>query len=144
MTMTTKQKQFIRRKLIPFILRERGRGYVQTDFIVHGEPGETYCSDDYALVQYPSCGTVACIAGSIAVLRRKGHKMSMEQAARILGLSGQRSNRLFSPYVSDDWPEPYASRFAARRTPLGRAKVAAALLLEVAHTSGAVLDVHED
>jgi hypothetical protein len=138
--MTAKQKAFILDKLIPFILREQGRGFVIDVWRDNVTPG---CLLPWAEPprKAPSCGTIGCIGGSIEVLL--GHTepdpISTLQIEKATGLSPQQQDILFFRWDSL-WPNPFAQKLGGAKTPLAQAKVVVALLKEVVRTEGRILD----
>jgi hypothetical protein len=133
------QKRFILRKLIPFILREQGRGFAMSTWAdKHLAKGSRFEFDEVERLT-PVCGTVACIGGSVDVL--KGYKTrTWRRAAKALGLSDLQANTLFFRWdVGDGWPERFRHAYAKAKQPLTKAKVACALLREVVRTNGACL-----
>ena len=133
--MTSKQKKFILKKLIPFILRERGRGFIMEGW---REPFDADAEYDGIPRKAPSCGTAYCIGGSIELLKRKKDHIGFNAAGFLIGLNEEQSNRLFSEDIL--WPHKYSAKWYAATTPLAKAKAAVALLREVVKTDGKVLD----
>jgi hypothetical protein len=143
--MNAKQKNFITKKLIPFILREQGRGfgmtYWNTEEDCETEAGDIFSIDGLSR-KVPVCGTVCCIGGSIE------HLMGRRAiASKILGLTRNQVQGLFYNWEEEfpndglfGWPEKFAKQFEARKSPLGKAKVAVALLKEVVRTNGKCLN----
>ena len=137
--MNQKHKDFITKKLIPFILREQGRGFAMDSWIEEDlEPGGKFNFDDIDR-NVPRCGTVACIGGSAQFLA-KG-----KDANKVLGLTYEQADTLFYGWEADDestigWPEKYVARYAKAKTTLSKAKVAVALLKEVVKTEGKILE----
>jgi hypothetical protein len=133
--MNKSHKKFILKKLIPFIMRDQGRGFDMEIWIDTVE-------FDGATRKVPVCGTVACIGGSIQVL--KPNSLS----ERVLGLTGEQCYDLFHNWDYFDprrsnrggWPNSFARRFKKAKTTLGKAKVACDLLREVVKTEGKCLD----
>ncbi len=141
--MTEEQKRFILKKLIPFILREDGRGFVM-DIWGDTPIGATIVGDGIRRA-VPSCGTVACIGGSIAVLAKLPLVGGASLCAAHIGLTYRQGMALFfgleklqtRPHMP--WPLTFRKRYAQARTPLAKAQVAGALLKEVARTGGKCL-----
>lgn len=141
------QKQFILKNLIPFILRESGRGFgmsIWNSRETYGtRPGHTFSADD-ARREVPACGTICCIGGSVAFLKHT----YLDCEYKALGLSPEQAHGLF--YNWDDagmrgrgfcsWPTKFVRLFEKRKSPLGKAKVAVALLKEVVRTNGKCLN----
>jgi hypothetical protein len=146
--MDTKAKNFIRRKLIPFILREHGTGFAMGTWVDKLPVGELTQYDGVDR-RIPICGTAACIGGSACVVGKAKNIDDTTFAKNALGLTSEQANGLFFEWnVCDNpngdcgmhhWPAKFAKAFEARKTPLGKAKVAAALLEEVVRTNGACL-----
>jgi len=146
-----KQKKFITEKLIPFILRAEGNGFAmdtwKQDFTKQVQNDVENGDDfyfDHVNHKFPVCGTVACIGGSIQCL---AGVRGMSNMADMLGLTINQTN---TPFYSWDtgrdvhgWPMKFQRQFEARKTPLGKAKVAVALLREVVKTSGECLNPAE-
>jgi hypothetical protein len=141
--MTSKQKNFITQKLIPFILRDKGRGFEMESWslldlhlqvkYLHPNLGK--------YIPTPVCGTACCIGGSIDFLngnREPETCGNFRTVGRKIGLNSRQSQRLFSEDI--EWPEPFAFRYQKAKTPLGQAKVAVALLRLVVKTEGKCLD----
>lgn len=160
--MNAKQKKFILDKLIPFIMREQGRGFEMSDWRFERRDGAYregtklgfYESGDLKKdVEWPKCNTVACIGGSAELLLKTGREID---TAKKLGLSEGEFNGLCYCWekrqISDldsttskkwgAWPEKYMARWAAAKTKLAKAKVACDLLREVVKTEGKCL--HRD
>jgi len=152
--MTKEQKHFIVKKLIPFIMREQGRGFAMSRWWFEREPG-SQCTGDGIRRRVPNCGTVCCIGGSVQVLRgEEGHFFSPTLYVReALGLSEDEtvglcynwaeSEGAFNSEVPFAWPMKFRSAFARAKTPLGKAKVACRLLKEVVRTEGKCLRLYE-
>lgn len=134
--MTSKQKQFILKKLIPFVLREQGRGFCM-EVWRKSFNSRSLISFDGIDRRIPSCGSVCCIGGSIEVLKRK-KELGFEETGKLIGLNFSQSFKLFTERI--EWPEKYETQWNAAKTALAKAKVAAALLREVVRTDGMVLD----
>lgn len=133
--MNKKHADFIRKELIPFILRERGRGFAMDVWRgrVSGRP-----TFDGVRRSAPSCGTIACIGGSVEILK------PFHPPRESLGLDGRHSWGLFHEEQSMrerfGWPPSFARRYKRARTARGKAQVAAELLELVAQSRGRVLD----
>lgn len=131
--MTKEQKDNITKKLIPFILREQGRGFAMGTTLVENVPGLSVICDGIRR-EVPRCdGTVACIGGSLKVLFGSGsfgHSMT-EYGISLLGLSEGESHSLFYGWKTS-WPSPFRQQYARAKTPLGKARVAARLLKKIA------------
>lgn len=138
--MNAKQKKFILTKLIPFIMRENGRGFEMETWKFRILDGETkyFHSNTNKTISAPKCGTVCCIGGSIQILKRLDSDMGFNSAGELIGLSSSQSHKLFSASIV--WPEPFASRYKKAKTPLTQAKIACEVLKEVVRTEGACLD----
>lgn len=157
MTMTKANIRFIRNELIPFILRDHGRGFMMD--LWHFDATCDYADSCTKMVlrrNDPSCSTVCCIGGSIQHLLGKSRYYHSSNVGSIIGLTPVQSSTLFfghrviecsflsMNYCSVNycypWPLAYRRRYKSCKTPLGRAKVAAALLEAVCKTNGKVLD----
>ena len=146
--MNAKQKKFILNKLIPFILREEGRGFAMEFWKIKEEVGEKLWLDGVPR-DVPVCGTAACIGGSAQCLLhpRAKYDMGYGKLAAELGLSLEQTHGLFYEWNVEDmddsgahWPKRFANQFKKAATPLGKAKVAVALLKEVVKTNGKCLE----
>jgi len=152
--MNATQKKFITKKLIPFILRAEGNGFVmQTwkvnltpDFLREVNAGLAYLEFDGVKHKIPMCNTVACIGGSIQCLT--GTRSKKVMAEKFLGITKEQANGLFYTWCvpqedeepeTHGWPMKFRRAFEKRKTPLGKAKVAVALLKEVVRTNGQCL-----
>lgn len=149
--MNAAQKRFIRRKLIPFILREHGHGFQMHGWIEYETPGSRVECDGI-LRKVPKCGTICCIGGSVQILKSLAGRGTFA-CAEALGLTGLQARGLFyhwdgeESYVDDTdgsyhfygWPEKFATAFAQRKSAFGKARVAVRLLEEVIKTNGACL-----
>ena len=159
--MNLQQKNFIREKLIPFVLREQGRGFAMSQWLGDYIPF-TKGKFDGVRRKIPACGTVACLGGSIEALSMKIDKVTTEvesgnydndEMARKIGLTPRQGHTLFfgwrgSKYMDkfydeepvEAWPAKYILSFKNAKTPFTKAKVAVALLEEVVKTNGKILD----
>lgn len=137
-----KYKKFINEKLIPFILREQGRGFVMEQWIDSGlVPGEPYFE---TLIERraPKCGTVGCIGGSVELLKRQSWNRDAdadEQAAAALGINLFNAKILFYLW-EEKWPEPYRMKFVEAKTLLQQAKVACKFLKVIAEKGDAAFE----
>jgi hypothetical protein len=147
--MNAQQKKFILKKLIPFILREQGRGFGMESWILDETPGYLSYVDDVPRA-VPVCGTICCIGGSIEVLcGLPSSAMSRTKiVANKIGLTLDQANGLFYEWTNGNvgkdghvygWPAKFAKRFARASTPYKKARVAVALLKEVVKTEGECL-----
>lgn len=147
--MNARHKKFILNKLIPFILREQGRGFVMEDWLIKDEPGIPLYADEVER-KIPVCGTVCCLGGSIQVLKGHRNKIMPKTAGRHIGLNPQAASGLFmnwdgeNGYPSVDghkygWPRKFADKYAKATTPYRKAQVAVSLLKEVVKTNGECL-----
>ena len=148
--MNLQQKKFIREKLIPFVLREQGRGFAMSEWTEYLDEGGKIKLDG-VFRTVPKCNTVACIGGSAQILFSSGKNfyasMSDEDIADRLGLTLSQAQGLFYQWEGKSkmcdghgWPLKFASRYKKAKTTLGKAKVAVALLEEVVKTNGKILD----
>lgn len=136
------KKQFILKKLIPFILREQGRGFAMSVWRPRDiSPGEPITYDNVCR-KVPECGTVACIGGSLEALG--ACKDADNRGGRALGISHDAARGLFYNWYPCTnhfaWPLSFANRYKKAKTTLGKAKVAVALLREVVKTNGKCLE----
>jgi hypothetical protein len=145
--MNAKQKNFILRRLIPFISREHGRGFAMGTWKKNLPVGWVEEFDNISR-KVPFCGTVACIGGTTQLLcHPKSHKqISNRTLGKIFGLSREQVQGLCFYWEPGDancmeyaWPEKFADAFADAKTPYGKAMVAVRLLKEVVRTEGACL-----
>ena len=155
--MNAKQKKFILKKLIPFILREQGRGFGMDEWRREDDPG-TEAWFDGVTRAIPVCGTVCCLGGSIEVLKKyppiHGSNNAVAMGTLALGITNAQAYGLFYGWglqgVSWDsdsrhgWPISYAIRFQNATTPYRKAQVAVALLKEVVRTNGECLNRGEE
>src|SRR5947207_9205436 len=134
-TMTDEQAAWIVNTLCPFILREEGRGFAMSDFVVRGRYIDGSFLDGIEPRTPPSCNTVACICGSIARLRGPSCRTSaLVTNGAAIGLDSKAAEGLFLYYGTgaDDqarkfhWPLRFARRHEDAKTPLAKAKVAVA------------------
>lgn len=144
---TKKVRSFILKKLIPFIMREQGRGFGMNGWLAEDIDVSTINRDDITRPT-PPCNTVACIGGSIEFLTDYRHR-DAEKLGKLLGLSALEANGLF--YQWDDsnngggvqrqyrWPTSFQNRFARVKTTRGKAAVACDLLRKIANEGGACL-----
>lgn len=134
--MNSRHKKFILEKLIPFVLREQGRGFGMDDWLMKNlEPGSV-SEWDYLPRAVPKCGTIACIGGSIVALKKLS-KQSYHHVGAQIGLTAEQSEVLFTGWREDEgWPKKYAQRYDTANTPYKKARVACALLREVVKTEG--------
>ena len=137
--MNKRHKAFIIGELIPFIMREQGRGFAMDKWIITGlGKHEDYVFDDRAR-RAPKCGTVCCIGGAIELLKHLPHSADSDAAGKAIGLNEDRSWKLFHGWINL-WPKMYTDRYRRARTTCGKAKVARDLLREVVRTNGKCLD----
>jgi hypothetical protein len=146
--MNAKQKNFITKELIPFILREQGCGFGMSGWLYRTSTPGDEIERDKIVRPIPICGTVACIGGSIQVLTQDAYDRSAieDKAPQILGISRRRALGLFywwRPNANEQndyrWPLRYAKKFEAADSPLAKAKVVANLLKNVITTNGKCL-----
>jgi hypothetical protein len=147
--MTDEDKQFILNELIPFILREEGRGFGMSKLYLRRPPGTQVTVDDIKRV-VPTCGTVCCIKGSIEVLKGLSSDFLLnhedsEQIGALIGLDYERSWALFQRWRLEydflyQWPLKQRQAFAEAETPLAKAEIACEVLRLVVETGGACLD----
>lgn len=144
-------KQFIETKLIPFILRDQGRGFAMQRWIMGISKGDEIVGslDDIPAREAPSCGTVACIGGSIQLLTglkfvhlnhvfASRYRSDIAAISSLLGISSENARALFygwrksSSNETNFWPESFRARFSKARTAYAKARVAASLLRQIA------------
>lgn len=144
--MNAKQKRFVVERLIPFILRDAGRGFAMETWNSEFTDGRDRF--DGILRRAPSCGSVHCIGGSIAALKgRVGSPMFSSNFARVgrdIGLNQDYADKLFSasilnghPYM---WPERYRKLYRGARSTIAKARVAVSLLRKIVKEGPKVLD----
>jgi hypothetical protein len=133
--MNATQKKFILKKLIPFILREQGRGFDMYSWIQKGKVGTEYRPETSREREFPSCGMVACIGGSIQILQKK--TKCEVHLGNTLGLTKDQRELLF--YGWDMWPKPYAKQYHNAKTPHKQALVAVRLLKAIVRTDAKIL-----
>ena len=144
--MNAKARRFLLTKLIPFIQREHGNGFVMEDWITQVDDESYLTFDNVSHRKAPSCGTVACIGGSVEILLKLKSGDNNRPIADALGLTLDEADGLFYVYQNESdycWPARYRSRFAAATTPRGKASVAVALLKEIAEKGGSILKGQE-
>jgi hypothetical protein len=144
MTMTDEHKKFILNELIPFILREKGRGLGMDHWITRALPGTIVQADGLGRLA-PVCGTVSCVGGSIAILKEKVDALDEDRIGELIGLDYLHSDGLFYGWHRNGlwdygWPPQYQKAFAAAETPLAKAKVTCQVLRLVAKTNGKCLE----
>jgi hypothetical protein len=148
--MNARQKKFVLTKLIPFILREQGNGFAMSTWTskVKGDVVEinaVHSFDNIERTKAPSCGTVACIGGSLSVLSGRTLR-SVTNLSKLIGITPDQASGLFSRWEIGDqgadsaWPESFARRFSNADSPLAKARIAVSLLRRVVKTNGACLD----
>ncbi len=145
--MEAEHKQFIRRKLIPFILREHGRGFAMGTWCNVKLPVGELCEFDGIKRTIPVCGTAACIGGSVNFIQKSRNLDMPFKAAQTLGLTREQAKGLFYYWEPDAesnyrWPRSFVLRFERCTTAWGKACVAVALLREVMRTNGECLGPH--
>lgn len=128
-------KRFITKRLIPFILRENGRGFMMESWVLTLRKGQLFTMDDIRR-RAPKCNTAACIGGSIALLKHFGtpKRVNFTQAGAAIGLNRVQAANLFSTSLEGlpvYWPFEFYRRYVAANTPLKKAKVAVALLQKI-------------
>ena len=144
--MNIKQKKFILEKLIPFILREEGRGFGMDVWLWSNMSEGSLAAYDGVVRKIPVCGTAACIGGSAQILLHPRPIMHMDwqKTAKDLGLPKRLAHGLFFVYTGSNnapsWPKKFAREFEKAKTPFNKAQVATALLKEVVKTNGRCLE----
>lgn len=141
--MNAENKKFILEKLIPFILREQGRGFDMCRWRKTGIISKTYFNHELSRkVRTPACGAVACIGGSVGWLTGKSGRIAR---GRALGLNVDQCDGLFYGWIpgrdSHGWPTKFIKAHKRATTAMGKAKVAVALLKEVVRTEGKCLEL---
>ena len=117
------------RRIQKHILEEPKRFFMGW-FIARGKPGTRRFTDMGTawLVptdlpgRVPPCGTAACIAGWANLFtghRPEAHRMAQKE----LGITQAQGTSLFNAHY---WPDPFEQKYRAAKTPLQRAKIAAA------------------
>lgn len=141
-------KKFILKHLIPFILRDAGRGFAMDTWRTHiPDLGEPLYYDDVKR-NAPACGTVACIGGSIQCLTGLDPRTSHTKVAKLLGVTKDQAHGLFFDWAvgeigKNGWPDKYAERYRAANTPYKKARVACSLLKQIAKKGSKALPNHE-
>lgn len=136
-------KKFILNHLIPFILRDAGHGFAMDSWkepAPKEDGGKEYSFDDIYR-RAPACGTVACIGGSIQCLT--GLRLNADRKmAHLLGITPDEVEGLFYSWMEyeDGWPKKFAERFTQAETPYQKARVACALLRQIALKGSKVFD----
>jgi len=150
-----RQKKFVLEKLIPFIQREHGRGFGMSSWRKTDTPGY-YSSMDGIARKVPPCGTLCCIGGSIAVLKKIDddyitgpasiRRFCERHSKRVLGLDPEIAYGLFMGWNTSNslceylWPTAYRLRFDDANCPEDVAEVAASLLRLVCETNGRCME----
>ena len=141
--MNVRHKKFILNRLIPFILREQGRGFGMSSWKITWIAPGVLAHVDGINRKVPSCGTVACIGGSIEVLTAVEGD---EAVGAKIGLDAYQADGLFYGWQPSShknrrygWPKKYARMYDRAKSVYGKARVAAALLREVVRTGGKCL-----
>lgn len=142
--MTKEQKKFLSVTLPKFILREQGRGFGMSYWLAKKDYFGKYCRADGIKRAIPKCDTVACIGGSIEHLLRLPPTTDSRNLGKLIGLTGLEAQALFYRWYGFregrvQWPRPFMGKYEKAKTPLAKAKVAVALLKEVARTEGKCL-----
>jgi hypothetical protein len=144
--MNAEQKKFILEELIPFILRDKGLGF---DMNVWAKPYDVcavnpwhgYLKPDR---EAPQCGTVACIGGSICILKKvianehSEYSDSIQKCSDAIGLTEVQTERLLHDW--GNWPQPYRDQYFKTNDPYSQALTAVELFKAVVETEGKVLD----
>lgn len=130
-------KKFILNHLIPFIMRDAGRGFAMNTWKSRITKRTTRTFFDGIERIAPVCGTVACIGGSIECLtgsRAKNGYSASEKAAKLLGITQKQAHGLFFGFAVGEggWPEEYAKKFGKSGTSYKKAQVACSLLRQIA------------
>jgi hypothetical protein len=144
MTMTAKHKKFILKELIPFIMREEGRGLGMNHWVTRALPGTIVQADGLERL-VPVCGSVSCVAGSIAILKEMVGALDDDKIGELIGLDYLHSEGLFNGWHRNllwdyGWPPQHQEAFALAKTPLAKAKVTCQVLRLVAKTNGKCLE----
>lgn len=125
----SRERLLVEGVLIPFILRDHGRGFAMEAWRHNVSPDIPRVAYDDCQRKPPSCGTIACIGGSMEYL-----KIARED----LHLSTETCSALFYDWEDNvgctRWASKYRRAFAKAKTPLGKAKVAVRLLRD--HING--------
>ena len=141
-------KEFIETKLIPFILRDRGRGFVMQRWIMNISKGDEIVAGLGGIParEAPSCGTVACIGGSIELLTGL-YKSDIAAISSLLGISSENAHALFYGWIPTSltnaprlWPKSFRARFKKARTAYTKARVATSLLRQIAKRGDKVFE----
>lgn len=129
------RKQAFLDSLCEFITREQGRGFAMETWRRKRPPG-TKMELDEITREFPKCGTVACIGGSIQSLRPEVNVYTT--ADKLLGLNRADADLLFYDWKYD-WPEPFRTRYEKASTTEAKAEIAVDLLREAVRTAGKCL-----
>jgi hypothetical protein len=145
---TPEQKRFILEDLSTAILREEGRGFAMSIWLRMHCQDEQRLSFDGVLRDIPSCGTVACIGGTILMITKNPEYYYCRELAmgtNYLGLTYEEVDGLFYRWSPDYsawqycWPQPFMEDFNVVSTTIEKAQIAVALLAEVVRTEGQCL-----
>lgn len=149
--MNARQKRFILEKLIPFILREQGRGFAMSTWVTKEKPGTEITDLDVDYRKVPGCGAICCIGGSIQMLRGIRNRHNQKEIMNAIGLTKDQMNGLFYQWDGFGvdgtdgriygWPAEFAERFENAKTPYRKAQAAVALLKEIVKTNGECLKI---
>lgn len=143
-------KKFILNHLIPFIMRDAGRGFAMSEWqsrAISEDANDKYFFDEIKRIA-PACGTVACIGGSIECLtgiQVRRNDTATKAAAKLLGITKEQADGLFYFWEvgEDGWPQEYAKKFEKSDTPYKKARVACSLLRQIAKKGSKALPNQE-
>jgi len=146
--MNIKQKEFIIKTLIPYVLRDQGRGFAMDIWKWESQPQHGMQNFtilfDKVMRDTRNCGSVCCIGGSTEKLLGLGPYVKDEVLAKHLGLTLNQARRLFFGFDPKEdsklWPKRYINAYHKANTTLTKAKVACSLLRKVVATNGKVLN----
>lgn len=148
--MNAKSRDFILKKLIPFIRREQGNGFAMSQWYASYGLADKLPTYD-GVPHKPFCdGSVCCIGGSVAFLldlasfipTRPEH---VKPHAKALGLTPNQTFGLFMNWGDLDsrcdflWPVRYRRDFAKAKTAEAKANVAIRLLKRLTVAGGGIL-----
>lgn len=121
-----KRKMNVRllRRIQKHILAEPLR-YNQNITIEKGKPGQSYREDtNFKQGTLPKCGTTACIGGWALSLSFGARVFNFTRARRVLGISTEEAEKLFSYTWDNSWPTKFKVAYNKAKTPRQRARIA--------------------
>ena len=143
MNLNKSEKEFVLKALIPFIMSQQGNGFAMSTWKAFRPAGALFTVDHVKRV-VPPCGTVACLGGSIEMLKKIPDIDRIY--GRLLGMTHNQREGLFYhwPWYEYEyrpfcWPRDLSTRFFRARTTEGKARVACALLRRIVKFGGQVM-----